>query len=84
MLGLLIALGGLLAAGISQQTASFGWFAYAPLSQGTFRPAVAFLSPTVIGGLTALVVGVALAAFAAGWMLARRRAIREPDGPEAH
>lgn len=84
VLGSVVAIGGLVAVSIPiPQQASFGWFAYAPLSAATFAATGVFLGPTAIAGLVALVVGVGLAAFAAGWMLARRHTTRDSNTPTA-
>ncbi|MCS5716137.1 hypothetical protein NVV95_16445 [Herbiconiux sp. CPCC 205716] len=66
------------------QSASFGWFAYAPLSGTMFSPAGA----VVIGWgsvLGAIVVagGIAGLAFWAGWMLGRMRSKNAPDTTKA-
>lgn len=64
----------------TQQPVSFGWFGYSSGAEAPLMaaPMGAFLSPGAIAGLLLLVVGLTAAAFAAGWMLGRRRAI-EPD-----
>ena len=69
-LGLVLAVGGLIVAG--SQPATFGWFAYAPLSDSLFMPA---LSPLVVmptGAAAMLAVGLVLVAGWAGFRLARR------------
>lgn len=57
------------------QSASFGWFAYAPLSSMVFSPAGAVvIGWGTIAGAAVVVLGIAGLAFWAGWMLARSRA----------
>ncbi|KQO61174.1 hypothetical protein ASF23_11765 [Curtobacterium sp. Leaf261] len=48
---------------------SFGWFAYAPLSDTVFTPG---LSPALVVGSVLTVVGAALGAFGAGMLIGRR------------
>ncbi len=64
-----------------QPATSFGWFAYAPLTAGSVAPVSILLGPFGIAGAVAIGVGIGLAAFAAGWILARRRPSRDPGRP---
>ncbi len=64
-----------------QPATSFGWFAYAPLTAGSVSPVSILLGPFGIAGAAAIGVGIGLAAFAGGWMLARRRPPRDPGRP---
>ena len=66
----------LLAGGIAlwlHTTLSFGWFAYAPLSDATFVPAV----PTPWLALVIAIVGTALLAGWTGYLVGRRRSSRD-------
>ena len=69
---------------MATQPASFGWFAYQPIANAVFRPAVTFVSPQMWGGIVALVVGLITLAFLAGRRsVAHRREIvvlDETDG----
>jgi hypothetical protein len=62
---------------LAQPPVAFGWFAYSSGAEApvTTAPVGAFLSPGAVAGLVLLVVGIAAATFAAGWMLGRRRTI---------
>jgi heme/copper-type cytochrome/quinol oxidase subunit 1 len=51
---------------------TFGWFAYAPLSEETFLPGMAILSNTQVTGLALLAAGLLCAAFWAGLRVGRR------------
>ncbi|TFB87262.1 hypothetical protein E3O44_09050 [Cryobacterium algoricola] len=59
--------------------ASFGWFAYAPLSDSTFLPPGGLLSPHSQIGIVVLIVGLVVLAFGAGWMLGLRHTARSPE-----
>lgn len=69
-------IGGIAAAVVAApREVSFGWFAYAPLSEATFSPdGLIVLAGGALGGLIVAVVGVALLAFWAGYVV---RAARE-------
>lgn len=56
-----------------QEMESFGWFAYAPLSEDTFAPGIHFMSTQQITGWLFLAVAACAAAFWAGLALARRQ-----------
>ncbi|TFC15157.1 hypothetical protein [Cryobacterium sp. MDB2-10] len=62
--------------------ASFGWFAYAPLSNTTFSPIGLQLSPRSQIGIAMFVVGLAVLAFGAGWMLGQRQAASQRRLPD--
>ncbi|QLD10976.1 hypothetical protein [Microbacterium oleivorans] len=64
------------------QPASFGWFAYQPISNAVFTPAVTFVSPQMWGGIVTLVVGLIALAFLAGRRSVTRRAIVVLDDSE--
>lgn len=66
-----------------QPATSFGWFADAPPTAGSVAPVSILLGPFGIAGAAAIGVGIGLAAFAGGWMLARRRPPRGPGRPTA-
>ncbi len=63
------------------ETASFGWFAYAPLSASTFVPDNAVLVPrTAIAGAVALTLGLTAAGVLTGWRLGKRAARPDASG----
>lgn len=51
---------------------TFGWFAYAPLSDETFLPGMTILSNTQVTGLALLAAGLLCAAFWAGLRVGKR------------
>ena len=55
---------------------SFGWFAYAPLSETSFAPSMSLMHPQAIGGGVTAVVGLALLAVAVGWLWGNRSSRR--------
>ncbi|MGZ0712388.1 hypothetical protein ACWPKO_29030 (plasmid) [Coraliomargarita sp. W4R53] len=62
----------------SPPTASFGWFAYQPLSGATIgmtNPG-SLLPPAVMAGAALCALGLIMLAFLAGWRLAFRAAAR--------
>ena len=61
--------------------ASFGWYAYAPLSDSTFIPPDG-LSPRNQIGVVVFVVGLVVLAFGAGWMLGHSRAASQRPLPD--
>lgn len=69
-LGLVLVVGGLVVS--VSQPASFGWFAYTPLSDSFFRPAPSpfVVMPNVAAAM--LAIGVVLMAGWAGFQLGRR------------
>lgn len=57
------------------QEVAFGWFAYAPLSEATFAPSgLIVLAGGALGGLIVAVIGVAVLAFWAGYVVRSARA----------
>ena len=72
VLGGLMGLGGALLVLLHPPEASFGWFAYAPLTDETF-PAGSWVSPEAAAGWTGVAAGLAVLAFCAGWLAGRRR-----------
>ncbi|MCV9993706.1 hypothetical protein OIU93_05245 [Paeniglutamicibacter sp. ZC-3] len=56
----------------SGQVAEFGWFAYAPLSEGAFAPGMVFLGPQQITGWLLVALAACAAAFCAGLAMGRR------------
>lgn len=65
-------IGGLLMA-TSDKSASFGWFAYAPLSEETFVPSVSLFTLQEQIGLATGAIGLAILVFCGGWAFGRRR-----------
>ncbi|GLK16414.1 hypothetical protein [Herbiconiux flava] len=64
------------------QSASFGWFAYAPLSATVFSPTGAIIVGWgSIAGAVAVALGLAALAFWAGFTLATSRSRRPPRSP---
>ncbi|WP_157277098.1 hypothetical protein [Oerskovia sp. Root22] len=66
---LLVGVGGWLASR-SYGAASFGWFAYAPLSGAVYEPSRPW---SQVLGLVAAGAGLLVLGFVAGWVVARRR-----------
>lgn len=60
------------AAVINQPMASFGWFAYAPLSATTFVPVVSYMPQ----GLFLVALGLVLVSGWVGYQLGKRRTAR--------
>ena len=71
-LGLVLVLGGALLVLLNPAEATFGWFAYAPLSDEVF-PAATFITPEAVVGWLSTVLGLLLWAFCAGWLVGRGR-----------
>jgi len=59
---------------VSHQAMSFGWFAYAPLSQQTYFPGAGMiiLAPGELWGMGMVVAGLIMLAFWSGYRTARR------------
>lgn len=55
-----------------RENASFGWFAYAPLSESMFMPGMHFLTTAQIIGWLLLAMAACAATFWAGLMVGRR------------
>lgn len=66
---------------LRQPAASFGWFAYAPLTPDSAAPVSIMLGPFGIAGIVSLVLGFGVLAFASGWMIGRRRAAAPDSTP---
>ncbi|TFC83811.1 hypothetical protein E3T28_04960 [Cryobacterium sinapicolor] len=74
VLGTVAAVIGLVLLLVPSDQASFGWFAYAPLSNTTFSPIGLQLSPRSQIGIALFIVGLAVLSFGAGSMLGQRQA----------
>lgn len=73
ILALLGIIAGVLTLLFSQTTTqSFGWFAYAPLSDEVFLPGMKIIGDTQILGLILLAAGLICAAFWAGFKVGKR------------
>lgn len=57
----------------SQEPASFGWFAYAPLSGDTFEPVLPFFTLQEKIGMATAAFGLAVLVFCGGWAFGRSR-----------
>jgi heme/copper-type cytochrome/quinol oxidase subunit 1 len=82
VLGTVAAVIGLMLLLVPSDQASFGWFAYAPLSNTTFSPIGLQLSPRSQIGIALFIVGLAVLAFGAGWMLGQRQAASQRRLPD--
>ncbi|TFD04842.1 hypothetical protein E3T25_04830 [Cryobacterium sandaracinum] len=82
VLGTVAAVIGLVLLLVPSDQASFGWFAYAPLSNTTFSPIGLQLSPRSQIGIALFIVGLAVLAFGAGWMLGQRQATSQSRLPD--
>ena len=73
-LGAVLLVGGTVAAVVLARrgVASFGWFAYAPLTQEVFSPAAIVLQPGVGSSIAVAVVGLVLVSGAVGYRLGGR------------
>ncbi|NRG41300.1 hypothetical protein HRK28_10245 [Rathayibacter sp. VKM Ac-2835] len=72
--GVLLVVIGIIVAATTPSEVSFGWFAYAPLSETMFSPVGTMVVPPGQATAGALIVlGLLVLAFCAGWLLARRR-----------
>ena len=63
-------------------SASFGWFAYAPLSDTAFVPSGVLLTSQSQIGIVLIIIGSALLSFGAGWVLGQRHAARQRRLPD--
>ncbi|MEO7122625.1 MAG: hypothetical protein ABI400_05820 [Lacisediminihabitans sp.] len=72
ILGAIVTVAGAVLILIPSPTASFGWFAYVPLSDAVFTPASALLAPVHQAGLLVGVIGALLLAFGVGWWFGQR------------
>ena len=68
----ILALAGAILLAIPEPSATFGWFAYAPLSTTSFVPAPWFSSPRNCLGAGLLLVGIGALLFCLGWWVGRR------------
>lgn len=73
VLGAAIAVIGLALFLIPSASASFGWFAYQPLSNTTFFPSGVPLTTRSQTGIVLFIGGLVLFAFGAGWALGQRQ-----------
>ena len=71
--GILAVVVGLVLALTSPGQATYGWFAYTPLSDVSFSPDVILLSPQATAGVAIGITGLLLVAFCAGLLLGARR-----------
>jgi drug/metabolite transporter (DMT)-like permease len=58
---------------LPDNSASFGWFAYAPLNDTVFVPPSGILTPRSQLGILWALIGVALLAFGSGWAFGLRQ-----------
>ena len=82
VLGAVEAVIGLVLLLLPSDQASFGWFAYAPLSDTTFIPPGVLLSPHSQIGIGVFTIGLAMLAFGAGWMLGQHQATSQRRSPD--
>jgi hypothetical protein len=76
---LAVVLVGCFVAWSNSQNVSFGWFAYAPLSNEPFSGSgLAFVTPGTQAGLAIAVVGLLVLAFWAGYRTGTKASPREP------
>ena len=68
----ILAVSGAILLAIPVPSATFGWFAYAPLSTTSFVPAPWFSSPRNCLGAGLLLVGIGALLFCLGWWVGRR------------
>lgn len=61
-------------------TATFGWFAYQPVSDFGFVGGAPFVPASRLWGMGILAIAAVIAAFVLGWVLGKRRC-REESGP---
>ena len=66
-----------LVAAMPATVASFGWFAYAPLSGQMFLPGLV-IQPWVAAGIALAAVGLLGIGFGIGWLVASRRSAEQP------
>jgi hypothetical protein len=76
--GVLVVTGALVILLAPQASASFGWFAYQPLSDAVFFPGgfIVLTQTAIVGGVLAIVGLIGLAAVV-GFALGRRRRVAE-------
>lgn len=79
LLGLLAVLAGCLLAWNASENESYGWFAYAPLSNQSFAEnGLVFIGPWTWVGLGIAAAGLLLLAFAAGYRIGRQHRDARP------
>ncbi|WP_157487945.1 MULTISPECIES: hypothetical protein [unclassified Leifsonia] len=69
--GGIVAVAGMIALLVPAPVPTFGWAAYQPLAETVFLPSP-LLTPTTMWGVLALVVGLIVVAFSAGFIVGRR------------
>ncbi|MDY7529364.1 MULTISPECIES: hypothetical protein [unclassified Cryobacterium] len=79
VLGAVAAVIGLVLLLLPSNQASFGWYAYAPLSDSTFLPPGGLFSPQNQIGMVVFIVGLVVLAFGAGWMLGQHHDARRAE-----
>ncbi len=72
-IGVIALVGGVTLFLTSDKAASFGWFAYAPLSGEMYSPSGSLLTLQERAGLTIGAIGLGIVVFCAGWAIGRRR-----------
>ena len=82
VLGAVAAVIGLVLVLVPSDQTSFGWFAYAPLSNTTFSPIGLQLSPRSQIGIALFIVGLVVLAFGASWMLGQRQTASQGRLPD--
>ncbi|WP_133962905.1 hypothetical protein [Rathayibacter sp. PhB151] len=70
--GVLLVVIGIVVAATTPREVSFGWFAYAPLSETMFSPGTMVVIPGLATAAALIVLGLLVLAFCAGWAVARR------------
>lgn len=64
---------GIVVAATTPREVSFGWFAYAPLSETMFSPVgTMVVTPGLATAAALIALGLLVLAFCAGWAVARR------------
>jgi heme/copper-type cytochrome/quinol oxidase subunit 1 len=79
---LLVAVGGI-AVLRAEQEVSFGWFAYAPMSDTTFSPGVTALRTSTLWAWASVVTGSVLLVGTIAYIAGVRRGRRDGAGPDA-
>ena len=71
-IGIVVTLAGTILMLMSEGTASFGWFAYAPLSEDSYAPFLPFFTVQEKIGLGTGIIGITILVFCGGWAFGRR------------
>lgn len=72
--GAAVAIGVVILIAAPTQSATIGWYAYAPLAEATFSPGASGLLSTPMSiGIVVLVAGLVGLAFSTGFIVGRRR-----------